>query len=377
MSLVLIEQTPLRMKRDVLTFMSMDKVQISMVRFVQVRFLFCSTYIADPTFTLMPQKAIFNVRSEPTRLNTPATSPSTNLHRLRTLPSLLSTDHSNDPTQLGTLRRMLLDHLLLHALRLRQIRRRLQHPVLQLQHHLQRIVQEGSRECYVRGSAAAGACAGKTHLEFARATLVVGVVLGRWFLRFRPVGWRRMLVRVSTGCRIEFLFINAVEFITTYFSTNVILSAISATLFAILEAMIAYADPTPLVGISPATDAALFITGAAFCWGCGRETGPLGTCRFGALGRLAGWARGAFDGLPRGMAPLTVDRCCCAWVAMLSTSDVFVFSRRGVGMGFCVILLCLTTRVLAKFRVSRREILGGMQRPFHRLSPTERISKQE
>jgi len=51
-----------------------------------------------------------------------------------------------------------------------------------------------------------------------------------------------------------------------YLSTNVMLSAISATLFAILFAMMAYADVTPPEGLSPATEYALFWTGfALFC----------------------------------------------------------------------------------------------------------------
>lgn len=49
----------------------------------------------------------------------------------------------------------------------------------------------------------------------------------------------------------------------THLSTNVMLSAISATRFAILLAMMAYADvtpPPPVAGLSPATDAALGAT---------------------------------------------------------------------------------------------------------------------
>lgn len=59
------------------------------------------------------------------------------------------------------------------------------------------------------------------------------------------------------------------------------LSAISATLLAILEAMIAYAPPTPFAYESPpATEAALFCTGRAFCAGLV----PLGVALFtGAL----------------------------------------------------------------------------------------------
>jgi hypothetical protein len=47
---------------------------------------------------------------------------------------------------------------------------------------------------------------------------------------------------------------------SAYRSTKVMLSAISATLLAILEAMIAYAPPTPFAyeESPPATEAALF-----------------------------------------------------------------------------------------------------------------------
>ena len=82
------------------------------------------------------------------------------------------------------------------------------------------------------------------------------------------------------------------------------LSAISATLFAILEAIIAYADDTPVTGLSPATDCALFFTGAALC-GAGRAT-PLGTCFAPVAGFLTGAARGAEALL--GIAPLIDGR---------------------------------------------------------------------
>lgn len=101
-------------------------------------------------------------------------------------------------------------------------------------------------------------------------------------------------------------------FRAVYLSTNVMLSAISATLFAILPAMIAYADCEPCVGLSPATEAALVFAGVALGW-----TGlvaPL-TADLGA-GFLTG-ARGAVGFL--GVAPLIVDgRCTCvAIVAVL------------------------------------------------------------
>lgn len=70
------------------------------------------------------------------------------------------------------------------------------------------------------------------------------------------------------------------------------LSAISATRFAILDAMMAYAPVTPPpVAFSPAMDAALFWTGvAAFC---AYEAGltPLGAFLAGTYGFFTG-ARG-------------------------------------------------------------------------------------
>jgi hypothetical protein len=85
----------------------------------------------------------------------------------------------------------------------------------------------------------------------------------------------------------------------------VILSAISATLLAIRDAIIAYAPDTPLppLGESPATEYA-FLAGAAF-GGAGLAT-PLGACLAPpTLGRLTG-ARGAVGFF--GMTPLTDGR---------------------------------------------------------------------
>jgi len=63
---------------------------------------------------------------------------------------------------------------------------------------------------------------------------------------------------------------NLVALQVVYLSTNVILSAISATRLAIRLAMIAYAEVTPLEGLSPATDAALGARGAGARVGVGR-----------------------------------------------------------------------------------------------------------
>lgn len=94
-----------------------------------------------------------------------------------------------------------------------------------------------------------------------------------------------------------------------YLSTNVILSAISATRFAILPAMMAYADVAPCVGFSPATEAALFAAGAALC--CAGRATPLTACLGAAFFMGARGAAGFF-----GVAPLTAGRCTC--VAILS-----------------------------------------------------------
>lgn len=62
------------------------------------------------------------------------------------LTRLLSTDQCNDSAQLCALRCMLLHQSIRHPIRLRQLRSRLQHAVLQVQHLLERVVKERSRE---------------------------------------------------------------------------------------------------------------------------------------------------------------------------------------------------------------------------------------
>jgi len=64
---------------------------------------------------------------------------------------------------------MLLHDTLVHPLRLTQLRGTLQHAVLQVQHLLQRVVEEGRGE-----GDAVGAAAVEPHLEFARALLLIG-----------------------------------------------------------------------------------------------------------------------------------------------------------------------------------------------------------
>jgi hypothetical protein len=86
--------------------------------------------------------------------------------------------------------------------------------------------------------------------------------------------------------------------VMTYRSTNVMLSAISATLFAMRFAMMAYALVTPFAGCvsPPATDAALFVTGCAF-WAAAFAGALAIWC---GAGRLMFAARGAagFFGTP-------------------------------------------------------------------------------
>jgi hypothetical protein len=91
-------------------------------------------------------------------------------------------------------------------------------------------------------------------------------------LRFRVVGsWGKVNLSLSSPRHLVVQFHqcsagqNDERGFNTNLSTKVILSAISATRFAILLAMIAYADvtPPPAEGLSPATEAALLGTGLA------------------------------------------------------------------------------------------------------------------
>lgn len=106
------------------------------------------------------------------------------------------------------------------------------------------------------------------------------------------------VVEVAALATVSMIFGNSVRFsdalVLSHLSTNVMLSAISATRFAILDAMMAYADVTPPPdALSPAMDAALFRTGvAAFCaYDDGLAT-PFGAFFAGTYGFLMG-ARGA------------------------------------------------------------------------------------
>lgn len=87
---------------------------------------------------------------------------------LSSLTCLLCTNQGNDTAQFCTLRGCLLDDLLIHALLFRQVGRALEHTILEGEHLLQSVVEEGSAKADVaaRGSVEA-------HLEFAR-TLFLG-----------------------------------------------------------------------------------------------------------------------------------------------------------------------------------------------------------
>lgn len=94
---------------------------------------------------------------------------STRSTHLRALSGLLSTDHRDDSAQLSTLRRMLFDDLLVHTTGLGEVCSGLEHTILQLQHLLECVVKERSRECYrvLR-------VLPKAHLELAWAALLFG-----------------------------------------------------------------------------------------------------------------------------------------------------------------------------------------------------------
>lgn len=96
------------------------------------------------------------------------------------------------------------------------------------------------------------------------------------------------------------------------------LSAISATLFAMRVAMIAYADETPVAGASPATEYAFWATGVAFC--CTGFAAFLTGCLAGPpLGFLA-CIRGAEGFL--GKVPFVDGRCACvAAMSVIRNAD--------------------------------------------------------
>lgn len=178
-----------------------------------------------------------------------------------TLPRLLSTNHGDDPTELCALRRLFPDDLVVDAVHPRQVRRALQHAVLQREHLLQRVVQERRAEAdrVTRGARGAG----QSHFELAGfllffRLLVEGLRLGLWstegseLVSFLPFGWIDAMhemrayktTHVDTrGTGPRFVIMKRIRL--AYLSTNVMLSAISATLLAIRPAMMAYADVAP------------------------------------------------------------------------------------------------------------------------------------
>lgn len=184
------------------------------------------------------------------------------------LSRLFSTDQRDNPAQLRTLCCMFLHQCVRHTICLGQLGGCLQHAILEMQHLLQRIVKERSRE----GDRIWRRLI-ETHLQLSRSFLLFCHCRPCWLLRLRLRPWQR--VNMISGNFVPFL--GTVFRVPTHLSTNVMLSAISATRFAILDAMMAYADVTPPPdALSPAMDAALFWTGtAAFCAYEGLAT-PLG-----------------------------------------------------------------------------------------------------
>lgn len=121
---------------------------------------------------------------------------------------------------------MLLDDGLVDGLRLGQVGGRLQHAVLQGQHLLQRVVEEGRGE----GDGLAVAAVRQAHLELARLLLAVLHNFLRLLLLGLLAGGVDVSMPLSRG-------LHGTDF--AYRSTNVMLSAISATRLAMREAMMA------------------------------------------------------------------------------------------------------------------------------------------
>lgn len=99
--------------------------------------------------------------------------------RSSALPRLLGADHGDDPAELGALGGVLLDDGLVDVLALAQVGGRLEHAVLQRQHLLQRVVEEGRGE----GDGLPVAAVGQAHLQLARCLLAVLHAVGFGLLR--------------------------------------------------------------------------------------------------------------------------------------------------------------------------------------------------
>lgn len=101
------------------------------------------------------------------------------------LSRLLSADERDDPAQLCTLRRMLLDQSIRDSIGLRQLGRRLQHAILKLQHLLKRVVQKWSGE---RNGIRRRLI--QTHLQLPRSLLLLRHSRFCWLLRLRLRPWQ-------------------------------------------------------------------------------------------------------------------------------------------------------------------------------------------
>jgi hypothetical protein len=147
---------------------------------------------------------------------------------LGALSGLLRTDESDDARKLRTLCKLLLFRLLVHVLASRDIVANLQHPVLERQELGKGVVEEGRRESDVGGRRA-----------------VVGhadVELARWLLLLRCLDGGSRLRRLGP---CDMLVCDCIRVLCyTYFSrsTKVMFSAISATRFAMRDAMIVYGE---------------------------------------------------------------------------------------------------------------------------------------
>ena len=148
--------------------------------------------------------------------------------RSSSLPSLLCADESNDARQLSALCKLLLFCLLIHIFASSNVVADFQHPVLERQKLGESIVEEGCGKGDV-GRRLAG-------VWYANVELPRGLSLLLWCLHCW--GWRRL----RSNTLLVYAFVR--ERVVSYFSrsTKVMFSAISATRFAIREAMMVYGE---------------------------------------------------------------------------------------------------------------------------------------
>ena len=113
-----------------------------------------------------------------------------------TLPRLLRTNQSNDPTQLARLLILILLRLLVDLLSLAKLVTDLEHARLQIQHLAQKVVQEGRREGHVAFSGCAKADVQLARSLFTRCCISL-LERGRSIRLSRSKG--RELVRTYSG----------------------------------------------------------------------------------------------------------------------------------------------------------------------------------